>query len=78
MFHQPLTSARAALGWCARHEKLTFATRKQARASRRANPGIGSMRPHRCDATLGWHLGHLPRAVRQGVRTASEHYGTAG
>ena len=46
--------------------KQTYTSRKAARAAIRQTPGWGRMQAYPCPGGEGWHVGHLPRAVRQG------------
>lgn len=48
-----------------------------SRASAKAHAArlVGDhLRPYRCDQCGYWHVGHIPRAVLQGLRTSTEHY----
>jgi len=46
--------------------KQTYTSRKAARTAIRKTPGWGRMQAYPCPGGEGWHVGHLPRAVRQG------------
>lgn len=60
---------------CDKHGKRSYTTRDLARQASREMHEPG-MREYRCDAYEGyWHIGHLPEAVRNGEKTADEHYG---
>jgi hypothetical protein len=61
---------------CSTHRKRTWWTRKAARAACRRAPGE-QLREYRCDVLPGFHIGHLPKDVRHGHRTAAQVYGTA-
>lgn len=62
--------------------KRRFLSRKDARAFLRESAGRSgldttAMRPYACpDISTLWHVGHLPREVRRGRRSAAEVYGT--
>lgn len=58
---------------CDRHGKRTFVTRRAARQNIRAMGA--NMRAYPCDATGGWHMGHLSWLVKAGIATAAEVYG---
>jgi hypothetical protein len=67
-------------GWAVRSGtcpsgKIVYYSRKQAREhSRRISNQTGKMRPYQCPECDNWHIGHLPRAVRQGEVAADEYY----
>ncbi|WP_431892708.1 hypothetical protein [Micromonospora haikouensis] len=64
------------IGYCDNHGKRLFSSRKQAKREIRRLPGGAGMREYRCDLVEGhWHIGHLPPAVREGRKTATEVYG---
>lgn len=51
---------------CEKHEKKAFASRKEAKAAIRAMCVTG-MSEYRCDYVPGgWHIGHMPEALRRG------------
>lgn len=46
--------------------KVRYPSRKRARAARRTRDLAGSLlRAYLCSECGGWHLGHLPKSVRQ-------------
>jgi len=59
---------------CHTHGKRLYPSRKEAR---RCEDRIGhaGARAYRCDVLDGWHVGHLPSAVREGVEDAAGFYG---
>ena len=58
--------------------KIGWASRKGAKQfnSQVTRRGGDRLRPYLHEECGYWHLGHLPRAVRQGIVTAAEHYST--
>jgi len=60
--------------WCPVHAKRGFHYRDGARVAIR-NLNQPGMREYRCDQRDVWHIGHLPRDVRSGRRTATDIYG---
>ena len=69
---------QGAITWCESCGKLSYLSRKHARAVIRVR-NVDGVRPYRCPAAPGyWHLGHLPPVVRAGVKTRREIYGEAG
>ncbi|MGE3449000.1 MAG: hypothetical protein AB7H92_15635 [Microbacteriaceae bacterium] len=60
--------------------KRLYVTRREARAAvRRTRLHIRYakrtvMREYRCPVRDGWHIGHLPKPVRDGATTSAEHY----
>lgn len=64
----------AAAGWCPKHGKRMYPTRRQARDAIRQIAAVGG-RAYRCTAVAPyWHWGHIPEAVRRGHLTAREIY----
>lgn len=64
------------LTFCEVHEKKAF-TKANAKMVIRVLADQG-MRRYPCDYIWdGWHVGHLPLAVRAGILSASEVYGEA-
>lgn len=62
---------------CEKHGKHTWLDRKIAkqviRSMRWGGADVSGMREYRCDVYEGgWHVGHMPPAVIEGKRTASE------
>lgn len=59
--------------WCDFHAKNLYFYRNDAKAVARNHhePGI---REYACEHMDGWHVGHLPYDVRDGITTAKEHY----
>jgi hypothetical protein len=59
--------------------KRCYASRKQARAAERDLRGRGHyldrLSPYRCGDW--WHLGHLPRSVRDGIRSRDDLRGAS-
>lgn len=57
------------IGWCETHQKRLF-TKKGAQRAKRTlrDPGL---RKYRCRGEY-WHIGHLPRDVKEGRKTAKE------
>lgn len=68
-------------GWAARSGtcpsgKIVYYSRKQAKEhARRISNKTGKMRPYECPSCQQYHIGHLPRVVREGGVTADEYYG---
>ena|SRR5690349_6544747 len=59
---------------CEPCNKRSYTSRKDAK---KVNvPEDGGMRPYKCphDPNV-WHVGHMPRVVKQGEMTANEVYG---
>lgn len=75
--HRKQSERLDAVTWCPDHGKNLFSNRKDAKRAIRIQHlgGTTPMREYRCHAREGWHIGHLPQAVKWGVRTRSEHYG---
>jgi hypothetical protein len=46
--------------------KQVYTSRKAARLAAKRQPGRGRMPAYLCPGGEGWHLGHLPAAVRAG------------
>lgn len=59
--------------------KRGYVSKTSAKQAIRQIPPDGvRMRPYACpDGLPVWHIGHLPRAVRQGEVSASDYYGTS-
>lgn len=57
---------RAAITRCAVCGKQTYRSRGTAKRALRANHPGQHMRPYRCPAGAGWHIGQLPRRIRAG------------
>lgn len=56
--------------------KRAHATRESAKAQRTRMAKVsGRMDIYRCDECGMFHLGHLPRAVREGKVSRNEYYG---
>lgn len=73
--HRKQSERLDAVTWCPDHGKNLFSNRKDAKRGIRNMPRTGNpMREYRCDTREGWHIGHLPNAVKWGVRTRDEHY----
>lgn len=54
-------------GRCADCGKFTYASRRDAeRGAIRARGPAHGLDAYRCPVGVGWHLGHLPRAVKRG------------
>lgn len=67
------------LAWCNTHEKKAFTKSSAKKVARQMNEQ--GIRKYPCDADLTgtwWHVGHLPKVVREGVMTAAEVYGNDG
>jgi hypothetical protein len=64
---------------CDTHEKRAYKSRKAAKiALDNSHPDDSGMRPYRCTEIDGaWHLGHLPRLVKQGIVGADTYYDPA-
>jgi hypothetical protein len=59
--------------WCDTHNKMAHYNRKLAKQAARRFHDSG-LQEYRCDAIDGyWHVGHAPRAVKQGKRSNREH-----
>ncbi|WP_291279560.1 hypothetical protein [Galactobacter sp.] len=56
--------------------KVIFSDRKKAKQAARKQPG-SKLHVYRCPHDRGFHLGHLPSAVRTG-RVSASHYSRAG
>ena len=61
------------------HAKLGFNSRRDAKSynARHSGGGADKLSPYYHDECMTWHLGHLPRAVRQGKQGRNEFYGRA-
>lgn len=67
------------VGWCPAHRKHIYGTRRAAKRVCRILPHRKGMREYRCTAVdYGWHVGHQPRVVMLGLKTAREVYGSTG
>lgn len=51
---------------CQSTGKLVYATRKQARHARTQLVRGHELNVYRCDGCTGYHVGHMPAAVRRG------------
>jgi hypothetical protein len=65
--------ARWVTGICS-SGKRSHADRHSAKAHARSLRGQ-HLREYFCDVCGGWHVGHLPRAVLQGMMSAADYYG---
>jgi hypothetical protein len=67
---------RGSIGYCTPCQKLLYETRKKARQTIRwVHQGAGK-RAYRCPENEQlWHVGELPRAVKEGRSTAKEWFG---
>lgn len=62
------------VAYCDTHEKELYHDRNLARQSIRGHHDPG-MREYQCTERSGyWHVGHLPKAVREGRSTTDEYY----
>jgi hypothetical protein len=61
--------------WCTDHSKHLYATRGDAKAVLRDHHSDPNMREYKCATLDGWHVGHMPDAVKQGEITTREIYG---
>jgi hypothetical protein len=61
---------------CETHAKMSWPTRKSAKLGIRSMRGAGvdiqAMREYECSAGHGWHVGHLPKPVREGKVTIEQ------
>ena len=65
-------SASSQTGWCPDCRKVTYPSRKAARARRKQMPHA-NLSVYPCEFMEGvYHLGHLPPALRQGRLTRDE------
>jgi hypothetical protein len=57
--------------------KRTWPTRKGAKTAMATykRQGADAMSPYQCDECELWHIGHLPKAVKDGLMTRGEYYG---
>lgn len=62
-------------GRCPTHQKILYPDRKTARHAARRYPGH-RLNAYPCTTHDGWHIGHLPGAVRAG-RTSRDQIRTA-
>ncbi|MEU5945109.1 hypothetical protein ABZ793_06050 [Micromonospora sp. NPDC047465] len=63
------------IGYCDQHGKRLYPSRKLARRQLRAHRDSQGMRAYPCPLVAGhWHIGHLPKDVREGRITAPEIY----
>jgi hypothetical protein len=72
------TSGTPYIGTCDTHGKRMYTDRKSAR---RAANGVHDepLQAYRCDAIDGmWHVGHPPKAVKEGRITNAEHRSRKG
>lgn len=65
---------------CPEHGKLLYPSRKGAkRAIRTHRRDRAGMREYECadrgGIRQGWHIGHMPHAIRKGLVTARQVYG---
>ncbi|MBM0203239.1 hypothetical protein JNW90_09045 [Micromonospora sp. STR1s_5] len=64
------------IGYCDTHQKRLYSSRKQAKRQIRDLRDNQGMREYRCRLVKGYfHIGHLPKDVRNGRITAPEIYG---
>jgi hypothetical protein len=64
--------------WCETHDKGCYFGRRSAKRMIRVMHEKG-MREYECDAIPGgWHIGHMPAAVRSGETTRAEMYAPDG
>lgn len=62
-------------GMCMTCDKHSYSSKKTAKAAARAlHPGSG-LRPYRCPADAGWHIGHLASQVIRGKKSRGQRYG---
>lgn len=63
--------------WCYVHGKKGFTKDNAKKAIKRVrHKGDTGMREYPCSEIFGvWHIGHLPQATLQGLKTAREVYG---
>lgn len=54
--------------------KRRYIKRAGAKAVIKSLPDNRAMREYRCPVGEGWHIGHLPSAVRRGLRSDVEEY----
>ena len=68
-----INKTAGAIGWCNHCQKLLYIDRNKARAvGRQHHPHKGT---YRCpDNELLWHVGSIPRAVREGHLTRAEYF----
>lgn len=66
------------VGTCDACGKNCFYTRKAARKWSKSRFPADTPRPYRCTTgdTPWWHVGHLPPAIRKGIYTRADRYGT--
>ena len=63
------------LAWCEVHQKKAF-TKSNARLVKQRMHSERGLRIYPCGVVPnGWHVGHLPWAVRRGQATVDEVYG---
>lgn len=64
------------VGTCHIHGKRVYIGRAAAKRAIRDVPDQKAMREYPCRHIAdAWHIGHLPKIVRKGARTADEIYG---
>lgn len=51
---------------CQHTGKRRYESRKEARRAAAMNSSVRGLSPYECTICKGWHLGHLPRMVRDG------------
>lgn len=61
--------------YCEHHHKNLYASRTDAKTVIRDHHSDPNMREYKCEFLDGWHVGHMPDAVKRGEITTGEIYG---
>lgn len=68
------TKVNVAWVWCARCNKRTYHSRRDAKAVARSHRQASDrhIRAYECPEGRGWHVGHYPEVVAAGLISADE------